>query len=249
VRSVRTARPPTPKSVTLSLSPRARGQRRGEGAYPLGSEWRRGPLTRICCASLAIRPLPAQRGDVNGIPFPRRVGARVLLHEPQTTKNPGPDPVGRLPAVVPAPSRSHPDYKKSGRRNADRRVILPPASTDADARPDLSHLPRAGRAGRGALACRRSTAALAAANQRHRSAPARASWDVVGAHSPDGSKDRVLLNGRYPRLPVPVQRAPRRPVITPAGRFAAVTSRRPREPHSPRPPASPGGRPVGERDS
>ena len=29
---------------------------------------------------------------------------------------------------------------------------------------------------------------------------------MVGAHDPDGSKDRALLNGRYPLLPVPVQR-------------------------------------------
>ena len=34
----------------------------------------------------------------------------------------------------------------------------------------------------------------------------RASWDLVGAHDPDSSKDRALLSGRYPLLPVPVQR-------------------------------------------
>jgi hypothetical protein len=56
------------------------------------------------------------------------------------TKTAGPDPVGWLPAVGLAPSRSRPDDKKSGRRNADRRVFLPSASADAAARPDLSFL-------------------------------------------------------------------------------------------------------------
>jgi hypothetical protein len=85
---------------------------------------------------------------------------------------------------------------------------------------------------RSALACRRSTTALAAATERHSSAPERASWDVA-------------QNGRYPSLPVPVQRAPRRPVIMPAGRMtrsrpgAEVTSPRPREPLSLRQPVSP----------
>jgi len=48
---------------------------------------------------------------------------------------------------------------KEGRRNADRRVV---------------HDPRFGaaRADRSALACRRSTTALAAANERHSSTPA-----------------------------------------------------------------------------
>ena len=51
----------------------------------------------------------------------------------------------------------------------------------------------------------------------------RASWDVVGAHDPKAPnnrvrKNRALFSGRYPLLPVPVQRAPRRPVIMPAGR-------------------------------
>jgi hypothetical protein len=49
--------------------------------------------------------------------------------------------------------------KERGRRNADRRVV---------------HDPRFGaaRADRSALACRRSTTALAAANERHSSTPA-----------------------------------------------------------------------------
>ena len=71
---------------------------------------------------------------------------------------------------------------KSGRRNADRRVTFrPPPRMRPRA---LISFPssRAGRGGalqRDALACRRSTAALAAANQRRRSAPERASWDAA----------------------------------------------------------------------
>jgi hypothetical protein len=71
--------------------------------------------------------------------FSRRVCVRVLLDELRITKG-GPDPVEWPPAVGPAPSRSRPDDKKSGRRNADRRVILPSASADAAARLDLLFL-------------------------------------------------------------------------------------------------------------
>jgi hypothetical protein len=55
--------------------------------------------------------------------------------------------------------RNQKEKKKEGRRNADRRVV---------------HDPRFGaaRADRSALACRRSTTALAAANERHSSTPA-----------------------------------------------------------------------------
>jgi len=84
-------------------------------------------------------------------------------------------------------------------RKAKRRQTRVPSVriTGCGRAPDLSFLRvRAGR--EGALACRRSTAALAAANQRRRSAPARASWDAVGAHNPDGSQDRALFSGRYP---------------------------------------------------
>jgi hypothetical protein len=69
---------------------------------------------------------------------------------------------GAKPAVESGlSSRSKPakPRKKKGRRNADRRVV---------------HDPRFGaaRADRSALACRRSTTALAAANERHSSTPA-----------------------------------------------------------------------------
>jgi hypothetical protein len=69
---------------------------------------------------------------------------------------------GAKPAVESGlSSRSKPakPRKKEGRRNAGRRVV---------------HDPRFGaaRADRSALACRRSTTALAAANERHSSTPA-----------------------------------------------------------------------------
>jgi hypothetical protein len=57
------------------------------------------------------------------------------------------------------PRKKQERKKKEGRRNADRRVV---------------HDPRFGaaRADRSALACRRSTTALAAASERHSSTPA-----------------------------------------------------------------------------
>ena len=73
--------------------------------------------------SCGARPSPSGEGEKGA--FSRRAGARVLLQE---ARKPSPIPVGRPPAVVPAPSRSRPAQKKSGRRNADRRVNLPSAS-------------------------------------------------------------------------------------------------------------------------
>jgi hypothetical protein len=72
---------------------------------------------------------------------------------------------GAKPAVESEPSipiqarKAKKETKKEGRRNAGRRVV---------------HDPRFGaaRADRSALACRRSTTALAAANERHSSTPA-----------------------------------------------------------------------------
>ena len=87
---------------------------------------------------------------------------------------------------------------------------------------------------RDALACRRSTTALAAANQRRSSTPERASWDLVE-------------NGRYP-LPAYPSPATKSQTGHRAGRAssrsrpgAEVTSPRPREPLSLRQPVSPAG--------
>src|ERR1700722_20963761 len=82
-------------------------------------------------------------------------------------------------------------------------------------RTQAAHGARHGRCGlrrpsaSGALACRRSTTALAAATERHRSAPVHALPGTV-----------LVRNGRYPLPAAPVQRVlPRGPVIVPAGRF------------------------------
>ncbi len=113
--------------------------------------------------------------------------------------------------------------------------------------------PTCGRFGSGgALACRRSTTALAAANERYSSTPDTRFLGLGRAarsqrFEQPGSKNRALFSGRYPLLPVPVQRASRRPVFMPAGRIprsrpgAEVTSPRPREPLSLRQPVSPAG--------
>ena len=104
-------------------------------------------------------------------------------------------------------------------------------SKEAERRETRSHdrtLTRCGRAERCALASRRPTTALAAANERHSSAPVRAL---------PGTEPR--RTGRYP-VPAISSTAgvslPHRPVVVPAGRFAqsrpgvTVTNRRPREP-------------------
>ena len=86
----------------------------------------------------------------------------------------------------------------------------------------------------GALASRRSTTALTAATERHRSARAtRLPGHSFGAHAPivrktcasqhttRSQQNRLpcVTRGRYPRLAVPVQRdCTRRPVVMPVGR-------------------------------
>jgi len=94
----------------------------------------------------------------------------------------------------------------------------------------------------GALACRRSTPALAGATERPRSAPVHA---LPGAG--------LLRAGCYPSPAAPVQRGftPRRPVVMPAGRFGPEPpgngADNPARGNRPRPcrPASPGWRPSG----
>ena len=110
--------------------------------------------------------------------------------------------------------------RKEGRSSAARRAFRIRATPQT--------LPSAGvrarrRADRGALASRRFTAALATGCDPDDSAPGRASWDPAS-------------RGRYPLSPVPVQRAPRRPVVMPDGRCpgppgSGVTTPRPRAPH------------------
>jgi hypothetical protein len=82
------------------------------------------------------------------------------------------------------------------RRNAGRRIVHEP------------HQRMRPRAKRRALASRRSTTALAAATERHRSAPANAlpGWS---------SQDRALPDPCHPQC----SGLPRRPVVVPAGRI------------------------------
>src|SRR5580693_8209815 len=81
--------------------------------------------------------------------------------------------------------------KKEGKRNADRRSVSCPArkrrTGRATGKAACAALPLAG-----ALACRRSTTVLAAATERHRSAPVHA--------LPGTERDR---NGCYPFPAVP----------------------------------------------
>ena len=83
----------------------------------------------------------------------RSRGALRPSFAPRKTKSSGPNPVGRRRRWYRASISITPGLKKSGRRNADRRVNLPSASADAAARPDLSSLSRVrgGRVGRARL--------------------------------------------------------------------------------------------------
>src|SRR6476620_6704173 len=83
----------------------------------------------------------------------RSRGALRPSFAPRKTKSSGPNPVGRRRRWYRASISITPGLKKSGRRNADRRVNLPSASADAAARPDLSSLycVRGGREGRARL--------------------------------------------------------------------------------------------------
>ena len=117
-------------------------------------------------------------GARNDEAFSRRVRTRVLLQEKRKAPDPIPsDGAGGGTGI----HLDHARRMKSGRRNADRRVCPtsapPPASSFACGGEDRGG--GAARVQRDALACRRSTAALAAANQRRRSALERASWDAA----------------------------------------------------------------------
>jgi hypothetical protein len=120
----------------------------------------------------------------NRISFSRRDRARAMPrhYEIRSRMEPtGPAfgrPADRLRAIRATTLR-----KKKGKRNAGRRTSM---SRIERMRPRVQ---------RDALACRRSTTALAAATERHRSAPANA--------LPRTGLDR---SGRYPLPAVPVQR-------------------------------------------
>jgi hypothetical protein len=108
--------------------------------------------------------------------------------------------------------------RRKGKRNAERRNVSSPrqrrgSALKAGARSPLGVPPRLSSGG-----------ALPP-----NSAPGQASWDLAGAFDlidRQPGEDRTPLHGRYPRQPVPVQRAPPAPAIVPAG----VMPRAAREP-------------------
>ena len=80
-----------------------------------------------------------------------------------------------------------------GKKGSGTPTNVCPTSASRDAARALFSFPSpacGGGLGGGTLACRRSTAALASANERQRSAPGQASWDVAG---------RSILYGRSNR--------------------------------------------------
>jgi hypothetical protein len=174
-------------------------------------------------------------GARNDGAFSRRVRTRVLLHKNEKLRTRS---RRMAPAVDRHPSRSRPahEIRKAERRQTRRsnlrtRNLHPPPLAGEDRGGG------AARVRRDALACRRSTAALAAANQRRRSAPERASWDA--AHIRRYLKRACPSPASFSQTGHGAGRA-----FSRSRPRTAVTSRRPREPHSPRPPASPRGRPV-----
>ena len=151
-------------------------------------------------SSLRSSTSPRSRGEVNRISFSRRMRARVL-----------PTPLPK--SSFGARSRHAATGGGTGLR-LDHAPISQEkkkgSGTPTDAHCMKPHQRMRPRAKRRALACRRSTTALAAATERHRSAP---------VHALPGTE--LVRDGRYPSPAVPVQRAilARRPVIVPAGRF------------------------------
>ena len=181
-----------------------------------------------------------------------RLRASDVKQRCRTARNRSPDGAERNPGTdyqLQCPSwvslRSTQATKNKGKRNAGRRGIPRPVRKRRTGRATedaaCAALPLSG-----ALACRRSTTALAAATERHRSAP---------VHALPGTG--LVRDGRYPPPAVPVQRAyePAGRSSVPAGRFG------PEPPGSggdspargnrtrPSPPASPGGVPSGRDDS
>src|SRR5580704_2146915 len=135
-------------------------------------------------ASSSGPPPPLSRGR-KVFAVSRRLRARVLPRHSQE-KSCSPDGAERNPGTkIRLKCRSRISLRsirateKLRRRSADRRRGYCPSHAN-----ECCHSPalRARRAlKRSALVCRRSAAALAAANERHRSTPARASWDPASS--------------------------------------------------------------------
>jgi hypothetical protein len=149
----------------------------------------------------ARRPLP-QAGEVNMRHHSR--GAFFVRVRAMGTAGARPSPRGRSSSE--RSGSGWPDASRSAAAHKQKKNKNKAGGTPADAKYNLRTI-RVRRAPGGArCAYRRSTAALAAANQRRRSAP-------------DALPGTWLRGGGWPPPPVPVQRSNRRPVIMPAGRY------------------------------
>ena len=152
------------------------------------------------------------QGRVKREPVSRRVRTRVLLHE--ATKAPDPIPSDGRRRWYRHPSRSRPARQKI--RKAKRRQTRNPTVRIADAAAPLISLPRTayGEGGGGA----RSPVGVPPRRLRQRTnAAAQLQHALPGTRPTSG----VTCSG-----PVPVQRASRRPVMVPAGRFPGAARER-----------------------
>ena len=205
------------------LCPAKRGEGRArEGADPLGAELRaaQGSLKRPPHPRFA-RPLPARSGgtdeqlSVPATPIAPEFAYLVIARSEATKQSSG---AMTASFVVQRNETTALDCFASlamttkEKREAERRqtCVQPPHLAKRRAPFSFPSPACGGGLGGGTLACRRSTAALASASERQRSAPGQASWDLAGrsilyGSLQPGSEDLALLNGRYPRPPVPVQ--------------------------------------------
>ena len=170
----------------------------------------------------------------------RSRGALAPELRPTKNESSGPDPVGWPPAVVPAQSRSRPAQKNQEGGTPTDAYVQPPHPHR------VLRLRGEQRRGRGAR-----PAGRARLSAFHRGA--------CGSEPtpPLSSSTRFLGRGRHQALPEArlsqsseqlADRSWCRPGVCRNRPGMAATSCRPRNPHSPWPPASPGGRPEGRSE-
>ena len=162
-----------------------------------------------CGATSATCPPPLRlttQGRISDIILATRSAPEFCnIRSPDGAKrNPG--PAFEASSSFPGFAALHPGYKPQTKKEAERRQTCSPTSAPygRGAHRRQVYAVCANPSASGALACRRSAAALRGANQRPRS-------------SPGALPETRLRNGRYPLPPIPVQRLGRRPVLMPAG--------------------------------